>query len=123
MIHRTRLYYSTTGAASFHAWLSQWLINMSPWAAPEVTNEVPESPTTPIDGGDDYYVVELAFEWAEDRAHILDNLSQYAAAYCEWHRIGYHECTHDGTGGPCSWAEQRESGTVPEYIEDMSPVA
>lgn len=119
-IHRARLFYSTTGADSYHSWLSTWLVNMSPWESVEVTNEAPADTFTPV-GGDDCYRVEFGFEWSEDRAIILDNLDQYAASYCDWHRIGYHECTHDDNGGACSWDEQRENGTVPDYIPDMTP--
>lgn len=119
-IHRTRLFHSTTGADSYHGWLSTWLTNMEPWTDSEVTNQLPTL-RQPLDGGEDYYHTELAFEWSEDRAIILDQLDQYAASYCSWHRIGYHECTHDGNGGPCSWDDQRESGTVPTHIIEMSP--
>jgi len=41
----------------------------------------------------------------------------------DWSRIGYHECTHDGTGGPCSWDENRENGTVPSSIPTMEAPA
>jgi|GEM_PF-4628109 len=120
-IHRTRLFYSTTGASGFHGWLETWLTNMQPWTDSEVTNEVPSSTRSPIDSDAEYYQVELAFEWTEDRAHILDNLDQYLTSYCDWHRIGYHECTHDDNGGPCSWDERRQNGTVPDYIPEVSP--
>lgn len=119
-IHRVRLFHSTDGASGFHGWLDTWLTNMEPWADSEVENTLPTE-RDPIDGDTAYYQTELAFEWSEDRAHILNNLDQYATSYCSWHRIGYHECTHDADGGPCSWDEQRENGTVPEYITDMSP--
>jgi hypothetical protein len=120
MIHRIRLCYSTTGAASFNGWLETWLTNMEPWADPEVTNDVPT--TTETIDGDVYHRGDLAFEWTEDRAIILDQLDQYLAAYCSWHRIGYHECGHDEeNGGPCSWDEQRESGAVPGYVPSFDP--
>ena len=119
-IHRVRLYHSTTGASSYHGWLDQWLLNMSPWEDPEVTNELPTL-REHLETGAEYYQTEIAFEWSEDRAIILDNLDQYAASYCDWHRIGYHVCTHDDNGGPCSWDEQRQNGSVPNYIPDMSP--
>lgn len=115
-IHRVRLFHSTTGSGSYHGWLGTWLTNMQPWADPEVSNELPTE-RDPIDGGGTYYQTELAFEWSEDRSIILDQLDQYADAYCEWHRIGYHECSHDDEGGgPCSWDERRENGPVPSHI-------
>lgn len=96
-IHRARLFYSTTGAASFHQWLSTWLTNMTPWEADEVGNEAPsETSAAGVDGGTEHYRVELAFEWSHDKAIIIQQLDQYLAAYCDWHRLGYHVCTHDG---------------------------
>lgn len=120
MIHRARLFHSTAGAQDFHGWLETWLTNMEPWADPEVENELP-SQRDQLEGDGEWYQTELAFEWTEDRAHILDNLDQYAQSYCDWHRIGYHECTHDGEGGPCSWNERRQNGTVPDYIPSVEP--
>jgi len=120
--HRVRLFYSTTGASGFHDWLSVWLTNMGPWASDEVTNEVPQNTVTAgVDGtGTEYYRVELAFDWTEGKAIILDNLDGYAASYCDWHRIGYHVCTHDDADTqPCSWETTRESGTPPQDIPTL----
>jgi len=119
-VHRVRLIHSTAGASSYHGWLDQWLTNMAPWTDPEVTNELPTL-REQVDGDGEYYQTELAFEWSEDKATILDQLDQYAVAYCDWHRIGYHVCTHDEEEPqPCSWDEQRESGQVPDYIPSFT---
>lgn len=113
--HRIRLIHSTTGASAYHDWLDTWLTNMSPWDYPEVDNDLPTLRET-VDG-DEYYQTELAFDWSEDRATILDQLDQYAASYCKWHRIGYHECDHDEDDPqPCSWDEVVEHGDVPDDI-------
>lgn len=119
-IHRVRLFHSPTGADSYHGWLDTWLTNMEPWSDPEVTNNLPTQ-RSPIGSDVTYYQTELEFEWSEDRAIILDQLDGYARSYCDWHRIGYHECAHDDNDGSCSWDEQRGSGTVPSVIADMSP--
>lgn len=120
-IHRTRLFYSTAGGGSFHGWLGTWLANMSPWEAPDVTNSVPNGPLSTVDSNTDYYAIELAFDWSEDKSHILDNLDQFLDAYCDWHRIGYHVCTHDETDPtPCTWEETRESGSVPAYVPSLT---
>ena len=121
MIHRVRLYHSTDGSDGYHSWLDTLLTNLEPWASDEVSNDLPTEKEPLESEYDPYYQGELAFEWTEDRSHILDNLDSYAASYCNWHRIGYHECTHDSDGGPCSWDEQRESGSIPTYIESMEP--
>lgn len=75
-IHRVRLFHSLKGAGSFHGWLDTWLTNMDPWTDDEVTNKLPEERTLQ-DGGNSFYRGELAFEWSEDKAHILDNIDQY----------------------------------------------
>jgi len=119
-IHRTRPFYSVNGATSFNGWLGVWVTNMTPWTSEEVTNEVPDGPTETVDGDNQYYQVELAFEWTEDKAIILDQLDEFLASYCDWHRFGYHVCTHDEENRqPCSWDEKRENGTVPDYIPSI----
>lgn len=120
-VHRVRLYHSTDGAQSYHDWLGQWLNNVDAALQSEIDNEPPTIEQTE-DEKQEWYSGNLAFEWDEGKAHILDNIDQYAAAYCNWHRIGYHECSHDEENlTPCSWDEQRENGTVPDDIPDMSP--
>ncbi|MFP4218810.1 MAG: hypothetical protein ACLFR6_08245 [Salinarchaeum sp.] len=115
--HRLRLVHSQSGADDFHAWLESWLTNMSPWDYPEVDNDLPTL-REPVDG-ESYYQAELAFDWSEDESIILDNLDDYAASYCDWHRIGYHVCEHDESDPtPCSWDTDlgRKSGSVPDHI-------
>lgn len=121
-LHRVRLYYSTADAAAYHDWLSSFLTNLQPWESDEVTNSVSDAPASPIDENDeDYYRVELAFDWSEDKAHILDNLSLYADSYCDWYRLGYHVCTHDEDDPtPCEFEELRENGAVPDHIPSLS---
>jgi len=114
--HRIRIWHSETGSSGYHGWLDTWLTNMQPWSHDEVDNTLPEL-TSDIDGNNQYYQGELAFDWNEDKAIILDNLDQYMASYCDWHRLKYHVCEHDEeNGGACNWEETRENGTVPSYI-------
>jgi hypothetical protein len=47
----------------------------------------------------------------------LDNINQYAASYCEWHRLAYHVCTHDESNPqPCPWDDVRKNGSVPSHV-------
>jgi hypothetical protein len=121
-VHRVRLYHSTTGAQDYHDWLSQWLNNVDAALQSEVDNE-PPTLREQVDGDGEWYQGDLAFTWDEGKANILDNLDIYAANNCDWHRIGYHECSHDEDNpAPCGWDEQpRENGSVPAYIPDMEP--
>lgn len=120
-VHRVRLYHSTTGASSYHDWLSQWLNNVDAALQSEVDNEPPILREQTGSERDDYYMGDLAFHWNEGKAHILDNLDLYAASFCDWHRILYESCTHDegDERESCSRDEKRENGTIPDYIEDL----
>lgn len=114
--HRVNIFHSVGGSSDFHAWLEQWLTNMEPWSYEGVDNDIPTK-TEDEGTGDEYYSGTLAFDWDEDKAHILDNLDGYAEAYCDWHRILYHVCDHDeNPPTPCSWEDVRENGDVPDYI-------
>jgi len=113
VVHRFRLVHSTGGSTSYHDWLGQFTLNVNAALGNEVEKDVP-SLTETLDG-DSYYQGDLAFAWSEGKAQLYDNFDTYAASYCDWHRIAYHECTHDGTGGPCSWDEVRENGTIPDF--------
>jgi hypothetical protein len=74
-----------------------------------------------IDGGGEWYQGDLAFNWDEGKANILDNISLYADSYCDWYRLGYHECIHDEDNPqPCSWDEKRENGTIPSDIPEFT---
>jgi len=119
-IHRIRLFHSTQGAQAYHDWLETWLTNMQSWDADEVTNTAPTERDPLADGASPYYSGDLAFAWSEDRAVIEDQLSQYAAAYCDWYRLGYHVCTHDeDEPQPCTWDSVNESGVVPDHILEL----
>jgi hypothetical protein len=102
-------------------WFEQLTLNVNAALGNELTRESTTLREPIDDARDNYYAGDFAFEWEEGKENLYQNFNQFAQSYCQWHRIGYHECTHDGTGGPCSWDEQREAGTVPAYIEDMSP--
>jgi len=118
-VHRFRVIHSTTGAESYHNWLHQWLLNVDAALQSSVSNESPKL-VDAFDGSGTWYQGDLAFDWAEGKANIFDNIELYADSYCDWHRIGYHECSHDETEiTSCSWQEVRESGTIPSYVPDM----
>lgn len=117
-IHRVRLVYSEAGAASFNAWLGQWLLNMSPWAERE--NNVPDV-VEPLDEATPaHYRGDLTFDWSEDKAIIEDQLNGYLAPYCDWGIVGYHVCGNDredlSVEYNCGWESVTEHGTVPNGV-------
>lgn len=127
-----RLYIAGDADQVLLDWMETWLTNMQPWAHEgHPANDVPTL-VTPVDTGNEpYYTADWWFSWGEDRAIIFDQLidtgasatTGYLVSYADWGRVGFHECTHPGAGGPCAWDDQREFGTVPDYIEDMRPPA
>lgn len=111
-------------------WMQGWLDDWNDWAdASHGPNELPTLREPIEDGQDPYYAESFWFSWAHDRAAIFDPLIEPPDSNqegtledaCSWARVGYHDCTHPGGGGPCNWDEQREHGIVPDYITDMSP--
>lgn len=116
-VHRLRLVYSSAGSEYFHNWLSTWFDSLSQWDLDGVENSAPDSQINRQ--GESYYTVDLAFDWSEDEELILDNLDQYLSSYCDWHRVGYHICDHDGETDGCSWDQSREDGSVPGFVPVM----
>jgi len=117
VVHRFRLYHSTAGSDALHNWLGQFTQNINAALGNEVTKEVPTLRET-LDG-QQYYGGDYAFEWAKGKAHFWGNVTVYARDYCDWYRMGYHECDHDETnvnGSSCSWEDSAENGPVPDYV-------
>lgn len=58
------------------------------------------------------------FEFAEDKAALLDALVDNVVIDAEWYELRYHECDHDAdapTGCP-GWVAERSNGTVPSDV-------
>ena len=119
-VHRFRLYHSTGGSEQYHNWLGQYTLNLNAALGDEVEKEVPTL-TQSRDNDLEWYQGDYAFAWDEGKAQIYQSMDLYAESYCNWHRIGYHECSHDEDDPtPCSWDEVRESGTIPSAIPSLS---
>lgn len=123
-----RLHFDENADQALFDWMDTWLTNFEPWEDDaHGPNELPTLREPIEEGREPYYSATWWFSWAEDKAHIYDDLIDatesmgYLVSYADWCRVGYHDCTHPGGGGPCSWDEQREHGTVPDHIGDMSP--
>lgn len=121
VVHRFRIFHSTAGASSFQDWFGQFTLNVNAALDEELTREK-TTLREPIDDTDEsYYAGDFAFAWDEGKANLYQNFDQYAASYCDWHRIAYHECSHDeADGGPCSWDEVRENGTIPDAVPTIT---
>jgi hypothetical protein len=106
-------------------YLAVWLNNHEAWTDEHHgPNDMPD-PREPIeDGAEAYYAADWRFVWNESKSVLIDNLVGHVDAYSPWWRLGYHECTHDEeNGGPCSWDDSQESGTIPTHIPDFEVTA
>jgi hypothetical protein len=122
MIHRVRLHYSTTGSQTFHDWLTQWQSHKPTDTADSVVNDIPESPVSvQPDTDDDYYAVSLSYEFSMSVETVFREPYQALSDYCEWHRVGYHACTHDqDSPDECRIDRVLADGPVPAYVPSVS---
>jgi len=96
VVHRFGIYHSTAGASSYMNWFEQFTLNVNAALGNELTRESTTLREPTEEGRDDYYAGDFAFAWEEGKENLYQNFDEYASSYCDWHRIGYHRCTHDG---------------------------
>jgi hypothetical protein len=120
MIHRIRLYYSTSGADTFHDWLTTWKADLDGDTADAVDNNIPDTPTSPENSDLEHYSVSMTFASHEDPLVVLEDPYGKLVDHCEWSRAAYHACNHgyDGDDDSCQWREEniREDPPVPEHV-------
>jgi hypothetical protein len=124
VVHRIKLYYSTTGATALHDWIKDWESNHETGTddgLPTFSERIPVEPVTPQDStNEEYYSVSLSFEFSEDLQTIFEEPYAALQTNCSWSRIGYHECEHDETDpSPCSWEQELTHGIVPDHVPDI----
>jgi hypothetical protein len=103
--------------------VANWVANYSEWTEGAVEHSLSET-TGSIDGSGTQYV---RGDWrfidqGEEPTNILRDLSERLQSLQGglWHRLGYHACDHDeANGGPCSWDETLEWGSVPSDIPEV----
>lgn len=108
-------------------WWEGWLDGWEGWYDPNHPDPGPPELRTDEDGNE-YYHTDLWFSWEHDEAAMFDamiepddsNQEGTLEDACVWVRVGYHECTHPGAGGACSWDEIRESGPVPGFVATLT---
>jgi hypothetical protein len=119
-VNRITLYYSVVGSETFHSWLTDWDSDRDSDTGDELTNEIPDAPVTPRDESNaEYYTVALSYDFAEPPAEVLKEPYHALVDYCDWSRIGYHECQHDENNPkPCAFIDDHviEDGTVPDHV-------
>jgi hypothetical protein len=101
--------------------VDNWVSNYAEWDGDPIDHTLTET-TVGIDG-----TQHVRGDWrfedqGEDATNILRDLSERLQSFQGglWHRLGYHVCSHDeDNGGPCSWGEMVEWGSVPSDIPDF----
>lgn len=95
--------------------IAVWLSNHEAWTVGR--HDGMPTLQEPLDGSESYYAADWRFQWSESKELLTANLTGHVEPRSPWHRLGYHECTHDETdGGPCSWDDSVEAGTVPSHV-------
>jgi hypothetical protein len=124
MIHKIKLYYSTSDADAFHDWLTDWNATKDGNTNDEIDNNIPANTTTPEDSNIEYYRVELTYQSSHDPTVLLQEPYQKLTELCEWARVGYHKCDHDNLkkSHDCSFddADIDEHGDIPDAISSLS---
>jgi hypothetical protein len=120
MIHRIRLYYSTTGSDAFHDWLTTWKADLDGDTADAVENNIPDASMSPRNNDLECYAVSMTFASHEDPLVVLEDPYGKLVECCEWSRAGYHACQHDEANpGDCTWKAENippDNGTVPDPV-------
>jgi len=58
----------------------------------------------------------MRFPLSVTKTVLLNNVETALQQVMDWYIVGYHGCTHDGTGGGCAVNERREWGPVPQEV-------
>jgi hypothetical protein len=121
-VHRIQLIYSLSDAKALHEWLSQWQSTKPTDTADSVVNDIPESPVSArTDTDAAYYRVSLSYQFSMAVETVFREPYEALSDYCEWHRIGYHACTHDrDSPDECSIDRVLADGSVPAYVPSLS---
>jgi hypothetical protein len=125
-IDKIRLFYSVTGADQFHQWLQQWHESVATETTDLIINDIPDAPIL-RPGADDaeYYTVSLTYPSEETPTKKLEQPYQKLVEYCEWSKVGYHECSDvpdNPTKSNCHYPEDKiqRDGNIPEYIPSLN---
>jgi hypothetical protein len=124
MIHKIRLYYSTTGSQTFHDWLTDWNATKDGDTNDAIDNSIPANTTTPEDRNIEYYTETLTYQSSHDPTVLLEGPYTKLTEVCGWARVGYHKCDHDNPqkSHDCSFndADIYEHGDIPDAIPSLN---
>lgn len=103
--------------------VNNWVSNYNEWTSDPVEHELTETNASMDGDGTAYLRGDWRFvDEGETATDILEDLSERLASVQGglWHRLGYHVCTHDEeNGGPCSWDETLEWGSIPSDVPSV----
>jgi hypothetical protein len=124
-IHKIRLYYSVTGSDQFHQWIEQWHDSVNTETSDLITNEIPNSTISRINIDAEYYGVTFTYPLSENATEVLEQPYQKLVEYCDWSKVGYHECDDvaDNTvNSDCNYPEDKiyRDDDVPVYVPSLN---
>jgi hypothetical protein len=122
-VHRICLLYPLEGSKTFHSWLADWNNTRDSDTGDEMVNQIPDAPVTPRDElNPEYYSVALSYDFSESPAEVLKEPYLALTDFCDWSRVGYHECDHDKDNPePCAFIDDHvfEDGTIPDHVPTL----
>jgi hypothetical protein len=124
-VHKIRLFYSVTGANDFHQWLQQWHDSVLTETSDIITNQKPATVVSQVEPDTDYYAVTFTYPIDNNPNEILEQPYQKLTEYCDWSKVGYHECgdvPDNPTKSDCNYPESKtyRDGDIPEYIPSLN---
>jgi hypothetical protein len=126
-IHKIKLYYSITGSDEFHSSLQQWHDFIQSETTDLITNEIPDAPVSQVgsDANSEYYTVTHSYPSTENPTEILEQSYKKLVKYCNWSKIGYHQCgdvPDNSIKSDCHYPEDQiyRNGDIPEYIPSLN---
>jgi hypothetical protein len=125
-VHKIRLFYSVRGADQFHQWLQQWHESVVTETTDLITNDIPDAPIS-RPGADDaeYYTVTLSYPLKERPTEMLEQPYQKLIEYCDWSKVGYHQCgdvPNNSIKSGCHYPKDKiyTDGDVPNHIPSLN---
>ena len=121
-VHCVRVFIEANqGQAPLDA-IDLWKQNFNEWEDDPVNHAMTDANTAVDGSGTDYVRGDYRYIQDSTAADILDDLeTRLVGAGTFWYRIGYHDCDHDeDSSTSCGWEEDRENGTIPADIPDLS---
>lgn len=83
--------------------INDWVSSNAEWADDDIAQILTER-NSGLDGsGTAYHAIDVRFLETDTKSNLLQKFEDKLTNKVDWYRVGFHSCTHDGTGGACDW--------------------